>query len=124
MSFPSLGSGTRRVDHGTDLSDAVGREAAVVRVLLDQIFARGRVNAIDLVAGDVRMDPLDIGPELIENAARLLRSGHQVIRRHISRSGNITLYYKFWHLLSPEIRLTELSVRLGMSDNSRYSRSL
>ena len=54
------------VDHAADFGDFVGREAAEAGVLADDRFVFGEVDAKGLVAGDVALDPLDVGTELLE----------------------------------------------------------
>src|SRR5262245_2915292 len=56
------------VDDGAHARDAVGGEAAGRGVLADRLFAVRAVHAIDLVAGDVALDPLDVGAHRCQHA--------------------------------------------------------
>src|SRR5687767_15564149 len=75
---PTSGLGRRRVDRGPDAGDAVCRKSAPARVLANQTFVRSVVHAIDLVARDVAVHPLDVGAEFAEHAAGFLRNGLQI----------------------------------------------
>src|SRR5215207_5654863 len=87
----------RRVDHAPDLGDAVGGEAAALRVLADGRLVRGDVDAVDLVARDVALDPLNLRPHLLQHAARLLRDGLQLLARQVARAGYFALDEKLRH---------------------------
>src|ERR1044071_2690897 len=60
----------RRVDHPLDVRDAVGGEAAALCVLADGRLVRGDVDAVDLVARDVALDPLNLRPHLLRSEER------------------------------------------------------
>src|SRR5213593_1322514 len=60
------------VDDCFDFGNAVGREAALLRVFPDQLLVRRYIHTINLIAGDVALDPLDFRPELIQNRTRFL----------------------------------------------------
>ena len=49
------------VDDGPYLGDAIGGKAAHLGVAADGFFIRSDVDAVDLVVGDVAMQPLDLG---------------------------------------------------------------
>src|SRR5688572_17101433 len=61
----------RWVDDGLDLRNPIGREAAFLRVPLDQVGTRSRVHAIDLVIGHITVYPLNLISDTVEHAARL-----------------------------------------------------
>ena len=46
-----------------------------------KVFVVGSIDAIDLVASDITLDPLDGCPESVKNAAGLLRNALQVFSR-------------------------------------------
>ena len=52
------------VDDGLHFGDGVGWESALGRVFANELFVGGDVDAVDFVAGDVAMDPLNFGPSL------------------------------------------------------------
>jgi hypothetical protein len=59
------------------LGNPVGGEAAHFGVLEHGCFVRGDVNAIDLVAGNITVDPLDLGTQFTQDTAGFLRDGFQ-----------------------------------------------
>ena len=89
--------GGGRIDHRPDPGDAVGGEARRFRVLADQLLARRAVNAVDLVVGDVGMDPLDFRPELAENRAGALRRTLEVGRTQLANSRHFALDHELGH---------------------------
>jgi len=50
-----------RVEKSSHSGDAVGRNAYALGVFLDASFVRGEVDAVDLVAGYIAVEPLDLG---------------------------------------------------------------
>src|SRR5438093_13530056 len=70
----------RGVDHGPDLGDLVGREAPLLGVLPHHVRVGRDVHAVELVIGDVAGDPLDLGSQVLEHAARLLRDPLELLR--------------------------------------------
>src|ERR1700704_4984167 len=58
----SASLGGHRADHPGHLHDGVGGESAFAGVLLYRFLVGGVVDAVDLVAGDVALDPLHILP--------------------------------------------------------------
>jgi serine/threonine protein kinase len=65
----------RRVDHRRDLGHPVGREATLPGMLAHHGFVRRAIDAVDLVAGHLAVDPLDLRAHLVEHAAGLLGDG-------------------------------------------------
>src|SRR3990172_7951917 len=88
------GSGFRRcgIDDRLDLGDGVGGESALAGVLPHQLLVRGDVHAVDLVTGDEALLPLDLGAELVKDAAGLLRDRLQLLGGELTRSRNLALY--------------------------------
>src|SRR5438876_1071594 len=62
----------RRVDHDLDFGDAGCRESALFGVPADHVFVQCDVDAVDLVARDVTMQPLYLRTEIFQDSARLL----------------------------------------------------
>src|SRR5438445_4899182 len=83
--------GGRGIDDALDLGDVVGGEAALLRVLAHHLLVRRHVHAVDLVAGHVALDPLDLRPEALQHAARLLRDRLQLLRAELAGAGDLTL---------------------------------
>src|SRR5262245_10070512 len=58
---------------------------------------RRNVNAVDLVVGDVALDPLDLRPHAVQDAARFLRDGLQLLHRQFPGSGDVPLDHELGH---------------------------
>src|SRR3954453_22058966 len=69
-----------------DLGDTVCRESAAGRVFADQIFVRSDIYAVDLIGRDIALDPLDLRPELLQDAARRLRYRLQLGRGRVAHT--------------------------------------
>ena len=61
-----------RVEKPAHGGDAIGRKAYTPGVFLDGRLVRGEIDAVDLVAGNVAMEPLDLGTHSLQNVDRLL----------------------------------------------------
>src|SRR6267142_4298342 len=79
------------VDRPDDLADPVGGKAALAGVLAHQLLAGRHVHAVDLVPRDVALDPLDLGPETLQDTARLLGDRAQLLRRQLAGAGDVAL---------------------------------
>ena len=55
----------------------------------DQVFAGGDVDADDLVRRDVGVDPLDLGAEVSEDAAGVLRGGYELVGGEVADVGHV-----------------------------------
>ena len=66
-------------------------EAAALCVLAHGRLVRRDVDAVDLVARDVALDPLYLRPHLAQHAAGLLRNSLQLLRGQIARAGYFAL---------------------------------
>lgn len=91
------GLGRGRIDHLSDLGNAVGREAALFGVFTHQLRVGRDVDAIDLVVRDVALDPVDLRAELLQDAARFLGDGLQLCGREFSDAGNFAFDDLFGH---------------------------
>ena len=69
---PSLSTTHCRVEKAPHRRDAVGRKANPLGVFSDNSFVRGEVDAVNFVAGYITMEPLDLGPQSLQNVDRLL----------------------------------------------------
>ena len=93
--------GRGRIDDVAHLRDAVGRKAGVLRMLPDQLGIGRAVDAVDLVIGDVAMDPLDVGSHILEHAAGLLRRALQLPARERAGTGHFTFDHELGHGETP-----------------------
>src|SRR5207237_9975980 len=89
--------GGRGIDDALDLGDLVGGETALLRVLAHHLLARGEVHAVDLVAGDVALHPLDLRPQTLEHVARFLRDCLQLVGAELAGAGDLALDEVFGH---------------------------
>jgi hypothetical protein len=85
------------VDQGFDFVDGVGGEAALGGVVADGLFVGGDVDAVDLVLGDVALDPLNFGAHVAEDAAGLLRNCLEVAGREVASIRDVPFNYVLWH---------------------------
>src|SRR5687767_2317898 len=92
---PSLRAG--RIDHAADRRDAVGGEPAPPRVLEDRILAFGDVDAVELVAGHVAVEPLDLGAHVAQHVARLLGYVLDLRGAEVPEAGYIPLDHELGH---------------------------
>src|SRR3954447_16252525 len=102
----SMARGRRSVrrhgtDHGLNARDRVCRKACHSRMLAYHALVRCTVDAIDLVRGDIAVDPLDARPERTEYRAGALRSGLQFARAKGADTRHVSFDDKFWHVQSP-----------------------
>src|ERR671922_229841 len=105
--------GGRGIDDALDLRDLVGGEAALLRVLAHHVFARRDVHAVGLVAGDVALHPLDLRAQALEDVARFLRDGLQLVRAELAGAGNLALDEVFGHGPLPVMDRAQSSARLA-----------
>jgi len=61
--------GGRRIDYISNCRDAIGREAAEFGVLADECVIWRAIDAVDLVAGHVALNPLDLVAEFGKHPA-------------------------------------------------------
>ena len=88
-----------RVTEKNALADAVGRQAGEARMLAHGRFVRREIDAVDLVGGHEALDPLDLGAELREDAAGVLRGVFQVAGGEISDAGHFTFDDELGHVV-------------------------
>ena len=77
---------SHRIDHRADPRDTIGREAALLGMRLHGRLVGRVIDAVDLVVGDVTMDPLDLRSHAVQHAAGLLRDRFQFVRWQFSSS--------------------------------------
>ena len=78
-----------RVDHGSDVVDGVGGEAAAVGVLEDRLGAVGDVDAEQLVVGDVAVHPLGARRQRGEHFVGFRRDGGELFARQRAGPGGL-----------------------------------
>jgi len=59
-----------RVNETAHCRDTVGWDPCAARVLPDAVFIRRKVNAIDLILGDVTVKPLNLRPHRTQDLQR------------------------------------------------------
>src|SRR3546814_6822159 len=77
--------------------DPVGGKSGSFRVLADQSFACGIVDAVDAVAGDIAVTPLDVRIHGGEDRVRMLRRLRELLRRHRAGVRDIAFDQESWH---------------------------
>jgi len=75
----------------------VGGEAAHLGVFVDGGLVGGDVDAVDLVASDKALHPLELGADGRDDTAGLLRDGLQLVGREVAGSGDLALDDEFGH---------------------------
>jgi hypothetical protein len=93
-----LGSG--RIDQPPHGRDAIGRDTYFLRVFPDQSFVGSEIHAIDLVAGDIALQPLNFGAHLPENLNGSAREFLDFGIRKVSGSGDFPLDDKLRHVVT------------------------
>lgn len=73
-----------RIDHLRHFRNPIGWEPALFRVFPDHLFIWRKVDAVDLVAGHVALDPLDLWPELPQDPAGFLGDALELIPGELS----------------------------------------
>jgi|HubBroStandDraft_4_1064222.scaffolds.fasta_scaffold296455_2 hypothetical protein len=91
---------SRWIDEPPHSRDAIGRDTDFLRVFPDQSFVGSEVHAIDLVAGDVALQPLNFGAHLPENLNGFAREFLDFGVRKISGSGDFPLDDKLRHVVT------------------------
>ena len=84
-----------------DEGDRVGGEAAFEGVAADDFFVGCDVDAVDLVGGDERGDPLDFRVHAAEGAAGARGDGEKLLGSELGCAGNVAFDEEFWHGLTP-----------------------
>src|ERR1039457_4664068 len=88
------------IDDAAHLRDLVSREAALAGVFADQFFVGRDVHAIQLVIGDVTLDPLNRRSEVAENATRGLRNALELVFGQVAGLGDFAFNYVLRHIVS------------------------
>src|SRR6476660_5426696 len=57
----------------------------------NELFVGGDVDAVNLIAGDVAVDPLNLGAELTQDSAGCLGDRFEFITGQVSGTGNLAL---------------------------------
>ena len=85
------GFGCCGVDDAADLSNRVRWESPLSGMFPDEILVRRNVDAVDLVSGDIAVDPLNLGTEPAEDAAGGFGDGFELVVREFSSAGDFAL---------------------------------
>jgi hypothetical protein len=86
-----------RVEQPAHGGDAIGRNACALGVFPDGLLVRSQVHAVDLVAGHVAVEPLDLGTHSLQNTDRLLGNFPQLRVSKISGSRDFAFDDEFGH---------------------------
>jgi hypothetical protein len=70
-------------------------------MLTNQLLVRGKINAVNFVVSYIALDPLNLGSELRQDTARLLRNALQGLCRQAACSRDVTLDYILLHFHPP-----------------------
>ena len=93
------------IDETADSGDAISRKPDTFGVFLDRGFVRSEVDAINFVAGDVAMQPLNFRTHVFQNVARTFCETARNSRvGKIPGSWNFAFDDKFWHRGSPGVQ--------------------
>jgi hypothetical protein len=87
----------RWVDESADSGYAIGRKTDALSVFLDGRLVRRKVNAVNLVAGYIAMEPLDLRAHSLQNADRLLGDFPQLSFGKTSGPRDFAFNHKFEH---------------------------
>jgi hypothetical protein len=98
------GVGGGGVDDGLS-GDDVGREAGFISMAPDQVFTGRDVDAEELICGYLGLDPLDLGADVSESGAGLLRGRSELLRGEFARAWDVAFNEKFRHLYSFGVRV-------------------
>ena len=78
--------------------DAVRWESALLGILPDHFLMGRDVDAVNSVLANVAFQPLDLGAQIVQHAAELLRDGDHVRRRDAADVRNIALQDVLGHI--------------------------
>src|SRR5206468_9249544 len=87
------------VNDGRNPRDLVCRKSTLFRVTSDHLLVRSVVHAIDLVARDVALDPLNLRSQAAQHAARFLRDGLELSGGELASAGNLAFDHELWHAM-------------------------
>src|SRR5882757_10623951 len=90
-----------RADQRAYPRNRVGREDGLSGVLPNELFVRRTIDAVDLVIGDVTVNPLNGGPKLAQHRARGLNGSHQFIATERAGTRHVSFDDKLRHAQSP-----------------------
>src|SRR5258706_12423579 len=90
-----------RVDHRPDARYLVRGKPALLGVLAHGRLVGRDVYAIDLVVGDIAVDPLDLRAHGLQDAAGLLGDALELGLRQLAGAGQVTLDDELGHGVSP-----------------------
>src|SRR4051812_23224196 len=92
-----------RIDDLADFGDLACGKAAHLGVPSDNAFVGREINAENLVVGDIALDPLNVGPKLLQDAIGLGRGASKLLAVECADLWNFPLNYEpsHSHKISP-----------------------
>src|ERR1700722_5124652 len=76
---------------------AIRRNSSALGMFADHRFVRREVDAVDLVAGHVAVQPLNVVPQAANRSHRPLRYFTELSVAEITDTGNVAFDYEFRH---------------------------
>src|SRR6202522_2372240 len=96
--------GSTGIDQATHGGNAISGEAAFFRVLANQRFVGREVNTVQLVAGDVALQPLNFRAQFLQHRDGCSRRVPNFGIRHVSDAGYFSLDDEFRHMIASVLR--------------------
>src|ERR1700756_4319313 len=94
-----------RIDQSTDGRDAICRKAAPLCVLAYGCLVWSEIHAVDLVACDVALQPLNLRAHASKNGQRFARDLSEFRVRQISGSWDFSFDHKLRHVITSGMRM-------------------
>src|ERR1035438_6616309 len=86
-----------RVDHSPHRRDPIGRKSSAAGMFPDCFLVRCQVHAINFIAGDVAVQPLNLRPHSLQYVHRFSGDFLQFLLRKIPRARDFPFYHVFRH---------------------------
>ena len=93
-----------RIDHQLDFRDMFAGEATLDGVGTNHLFVGSDVDTVNGVGRYIAVQPLDLRPEAIQSAARLLLNSEHLIGAHVSDAGERSLNNVLGHVSAFPVR--------------------
>src|SRR5258708_28991261 len=88
----------------------------------DHFLVGCSIHAVNFVAGDVAVDPLDLRDQLVQHTARFLRNRMQLVLRQFPRAGDFTLNEVFRHSSTSRILWISMMIAAEAYQAARWKR--